>query len=191
MKTKAHALRLFMAAILTLALCGPAAADPAPFGLAIGKMTVDEFKKKYAIRAVGIDKNTQRPKYIVDTAKSGIHFDGLRELAAIFGEDGKLIAVFAEIHKYRFDSVYESLRNKYLLLSRRIPVPFSAYQQYTYGDFLARAKFKDADTFIYLSAPLMSFTMTIKYKHMKYLRLSYEVDSKKREEKRKQVEPQL
>ena len=180
MKTKTYALRLFLATMLALALCGPAAADPAPFGLAIGKMTVDEFKKKYAAQPDGINKYSLGPMFIVDTGKSGIHFDGLQELVAIFGEDGKLMVVIGKVQKSRFEAVYDSLRNKYRLVSKDIPFVGNKF-----------AKFRDGNTVIELDAPHLSFTMQVRYLHQSFLKRFEEISRKEREEKRKKEQSQL
>ena len=180
MKTKTYALRFLLVAILALALCGPAAADPAPFGLAIGKMTVDEFKKKYAAKPDGINKYSLGPMFIVDTAKSGIQFDGLRELTAIFGQDGKLMVVIAGLDKRRFDAVYDSLRNKYRLVAKDIPFVGNKF-----------AKFRGGDTVIELDAPHLSFTMQARYLHQDFLKRFEEIERKEREEKRKKEQSQL
>ena len=176
MKTKTYALRLFLAAILALALCGPVSADPAPFGLAIGKMTVDEFKKKYVAYSNGISKYSMGPAFFVDTAKSNIHFDGLQELTAIFGKDGKLMAVFAILKGPRFTAIADSLREKYqIVMSNHMKI-----------------KLKDGDTIIELTddnpLPLHMF---LTYQHRKFIDRVEETKRKEREEKLRQIKSQL
>jgi len=83
---------------------------------------------------------------------SGIDFDGVQNVTAIFSKDGKLLALLATLPKEKFDYLLNSLNKKYQLVSK--DVPFVGNKS---------AKLIDGNTEITLDAPHMSFQMNMNY----------------------------
>ena len=149
-------------------------ADPAPFGLQIGKATVSTLKSKYSVQYKGINKYSQGEMYEIEA--SSLSFDGLESATAVFGASGTLQAVLCTLPKDKFQYLYGSLKKKYKLLSSNIPFV---------GD--SSAKFVDGNTEIVLNAPHMSFEMDMNYIDKGLLvkfkqQSSHEVEQKKSRE---------
>lgn len=135
----------FMVAVPGLAL-----ADPAPFGLELGKTTVAEAKAKYRIEETGTNKYSNGPMFDVPTSQ--IEFDGLQGLTVIFDTKEVLVGVLATLPKGKFKELHQTLSGKYRVVSQNIPFV---------GD--SSAKYVDGTTEITLNSPHMSFQMSMNY----------------------------
>ena len=132
-----------------------ALADPAPFGLEIGKATISEVKQKHGMQRTGINKYSKGEMYDLEVSRIGL--DGLRTATVIFNQNGKLLAVLTTLRKAKFDDLFNGLSNKYTLISKRIPFVGSK-----------SARFVDGDTEITLSAPHLGFKMQMNYINMEF-----------------------
>lgn len=162
--------------VVAIAACFPLVvpADPAPFGLEIGKARVKDMKDKYSAQEAGINQYSAGEMYDLDVAKLG--FEGLQTCRAIFDKEGKLAAVLATLPKRRFDEIFQTLKGKYRLHGAEIPFV---------GDKSAR--FQDGSTRIMLDAPHLSFTMTMNYVRDDLWR-AFQEQSRKSKENKKQKE---
>ena len=120
-------------------------AEPAPFGLEIGKATVADAEKMYRIEKMSINKDNFT-SYIVPVNQ--VNFDGLKELKLVFNEKGVLAIVTATLPKTQFKSIHESLAKKYKVVSQEIPFVGDSFVQYVNGS-----------TVILLDAPHLNFDM--------------------------------
>jgi len=165
-------------AIALLVLPAVSIANPSPFGLEIGKATIKEVKAKYRTSNVQINNYSHGEQYNLDVKE--IAFDGLQEATVIFSPEGTLLAVTATLRKSKFDQIFNGLKNKYTLVSKKIPFVG------TKG-----AKLVDGNTDIILNAPHLGFKMTMNYVN-KDLMTSYEKQLKKdQQEKQKNEQSQL
>lgn len=164
--------KVVIAALLALPVV--AAADPAPFGLEIGKATIKDVKAKYSAQKTGFNKYSNGEMYDLDV--SGINFDGLQEATVIFSQDGKLLAVLTKLPKSKFDYLLNGLSGKYQLVSKQIPFVGNK-----------SAKLVDGNTEITLDAPHMSFQMDMNYIN-KDLWKSYKSQSNKEQQNKKKNE---
>lgn len=151
-----------------------ALADPAPFGLEIGKATIKEVKSKYSAKSVGTNKYSEGDMYDLDVSQ--ISFEGLQSVRVIFSVEGKLLGVVCTFPKSKFNALFDSLKDKYKLVSSDIPFV---------GD--ASAKFVSGNTDIMLKAPHLSFEMEMNYIH-KDLWKAYKNQSQKEEQHKKMKE---
>ena len=139
--------------ILTLIIAiysGVTLSNPSVFGMEIGKMTEKELKAKYNASKTGINKYTNGNMYSIPV--SGINFDGLKEVTAIFDRRGKLVGVLTTLPKSKFNYLNDALKNKYTVVSQNIP-------------FVGNKSvvLREGKTEITLEAPHMSFDMTMNY----------------------------
>lgn len=148
--------------------------DPTPFGLEIGKSTIDDVKNKYSTEDIGVNKYSNGEMYDIDV--SDIKFDGLQKATVIFSQDGKLLAVLTTLSKEKFDYLLNNLSQKYKLISKKVLFV---------GD--KSAKFIDGNTDITLDAPHMSFTMDMNYIN-KDLWKSYKNKSSNEQKEKEQAE---
>lgn len=125
-------------------------ADPAPFGLQMGKATSADVKSKYNAKFSGINKYSGGEMYSLNVSK--MSFDGLQSATAVFGKNGKLQGVLCTLSKDRFKDVFVSMKSKYKLVKSNIPFV---------GD--TSAEFVDGNTVIDLDAPHLSFEMSMNY----------------------------
>jgi hypothetical protein len=129
---------------------GPACADPAPFGLELGKATQDSIGARYRLISTGIDRYGGGAMFELDVTQ--IEFDGLERVTLVFGADRILAAVLTRFSRDRFPDLLRLLSGKYSLVERRTPAT---------GDWTAR--FSDGDTEIVLSAPRLRFHAQLDY----------------------------
>lgn len=152
-------------------------ANPTVFGLTIGETTVEQLKDKYSVTHSGINKYSLGDMYQI--SRNQIQFNGISDVTAIFDSSNKLVAVLTELPKNKFEYLNEALGNKYRLVSQKIP--FVGNKSATY---------KDGDTEITLSAPHMSFKLTMNYIHNDLLR-AFNSQSEKEQQKKKQQESSM
>ena len=149
-------------------------ADPTIFGMELGKMTEKELKATYNVNFTGKNKYSNGNMYSVPV--SSINFDGLKEVTTIFSKDGKLVAVLTSLPKNKFDYLNKVLAGKYKLVSQQIP--FVGNKKATY---------RDGSTEISLSAPHMSFDMSMNYVNDELMR-AFNKQSQAEAHKKKQNE---
>ncbi len=124
-------------------------AEPAPFGLEIGKATVADAEKMYRIEKIGVSKDNFTSYRV---AVNQVNFDGLKELLLEFNEKGVLKIVYAKLPNSQFKSLHESLAKKYKVVKQEIPFVGDSFAEYFNGS-----------TIIVLSAPHLSFEMLLYY----------------------------
>ncbi len=166
--------KTIFAILLSLPTLG--AADPAPFGLEIGKATFKDVKAKYSVQVTGINKYTRGLMYKL----SGIDFEGLQKATAIFNQDDTLLAILTTLPKNKFNYLLNSLNNKYQLVSKNIPFVGNK-----------SAKFIDGNTEITLDAPHMSFQMEMNYINKDLLKLYKTESNNEQQQKKKREQSQL
>jgi hypothetical protein len=153
-------------------------ADPAPFGLEIGKATISDVKAKYSAKKTGVNKYSQGDMYELDV--SGISFDGLQEVTLIFSQEGKLLAVLTKLPKNKFDYLLNNLSGKYKLVSKQIPYVGNK-----------SAEFVDGNTDITIEAPHMSFEMVMNYINKDLWKSYNNQSNKEKQNKQKSEQSQL
>lgn len=168
--------RVVLAVLLALPMV--ASADPAPFGLEIGKATIKDVKAKYGAQKTGMNKYSNGEMYDLDV--SGIDFDGLQKATVVFGQDGKLLAVLTTLPKSKFDYLLSGLSNKYKLISKQIPFV---------GNKLARLV--DGNTEITLDAPHLSFEMEMNYINKDLWKSYKDQSNQERQQKQKGEQSKL
>ena len=137
--------------VLTLSLLSSTVfADPTVFGMELGKTTEEQFKTMYSATHTGTNKYSNGNMYSVPVGS--INFEGLQNVTAIFGTNGKLLAVLTTLSKSKFEYLHGTLGKKYTLLNQNIPFV---------GD--KSASYKNGLTKITLDAPHMSFEMSMNY----------------------------
>lgn len=124
-------------------------AEPAPFGLEIGKATVEETKKLYRIEK-NIETEDHFTTYKIPVNQ--VSFDGLKELTVTFNKKNLLIGILAKLPKNRLKSIHESLSKKYKVVSQKIRFAGDSYAEYAEGS-----------TVILLNAPHLSVNLEIVY----------------------------
>jgi hypothetical protein len=149
-------------------------ANPAPFGLEVGKMTIKEFKDKCQFKSEGINKWTLGEMFSL--SPMDINFKGLRSIDVVFDQNGVLVAVLTRLDKERFDSVLNMLQNKYRLIDKNTPFVGSRF-----------ATFFEDDVQIDLNAKHLSFEMAMDYTTKEFLE-SYKDQCAKDIEKIQQTE---
>lgn len=164
--------KIILTALLTLPMV--ASADPAPFGLEIGKATIKDVKAQYGVKNAGVNKYSGGEMYDLDVSK--IDFEGLKKATVIFSQDGKLLAVLTTLPKNKFDYLLNGLGNKYQVVSKQIPHVGNK-----------SAKLVNGNTEILLDAPHMSFEMEMNYIN-KDLWKSYKVQSNNEQQQKQKNE---
>ncbi|KKO47929.1 hypothetical protein VT06_14155 [Arsukibacterium sp. MJ3] len=125
-------------------------ADPVIFGMELGKTTEEQFKTMYNATRSGTNKYSNGNMYSVPV--SAINFEGLQDVTAIFGTDGKLLAVLTTLPKSKFEYLHGTLGKKYTLENQNIPFVGNK-----------SASYRNGATKITLDAPHMSFEMSMNY----------------------------
>ncbi|ELU8568852.1 hypothetical protein SD462_004076 [Vibrio alginolyticus] len=160
-----------------LFVCQSVFANPTVFGLTIGETTVEQLKSKYNVSHQGTNKYSQGDMYQIPRGQ--IQFEGISDVTAIFSRSDKLVAVLTELPKSKFDYLNGALGKKYQLVNQKIPFV---------GD--KSATYKDGETEITLSAPHMSFQLSMNYIHSDLLK-AFNTQSEKEKKKKKQQESSM
>ena len=153
-------------------------ADPAPFGLELGKTTIAEAKSKYTLRETGINKYSNGSMFSIDTSE--VNFEGLSELSLIFNTNNVLVAVLTKLPKSKFKSLHQSLSKKYKVVSQNIPFVGNS-----------SAKYVNGLTEITLDAPHMSFDMNMNYVRKELIAAYSRQSTQERQAKKRSEESQL
>jgi hypothetical protein len=170
----------FISASLLSLFCisAPVLADPSPFGLALGKASVGDLKKKFSVSYTGKNRYSDGDMYNIET--SGLPIDGITEATAIFNNKKVLVGVLLTTHKSKFDSFYSSMRGKYREVSKQIPFVGSK-----------SVEFVDGDSQVFLKAPHMSFSMSVNYVTKKFYRAFTRSSNEERKRKANNVSNNL
>lgn len=156
-------------------------AEPAPFGLEIGKATVADAEKMYRIEKIRTNEdNFSGVISGYKVAVNQVNFDGLKELKIGFNKIGVLKLVYAKLPKSQFKSLHESLSKKYKVVSQEIPFVGNSAVQYVNGS-----------TVVLLDAPHLSFDMSMIYIPKDMLSVAIEHKEEKDAAKKKSQEDQL
>jgi hypothetical protein len=151
-----------------LALVSTAFAGTQVVGFEIGVSTqaqvLNALKARTSVEDTGINKFSNGP--MLKTDGTSYQIEGLNSVVYVFDAQKKLAAVLMDMDKGRFDMVYRYLVPKYQVASQQRPFV---------GDQFAR--FKTADGVIDVSAPHMSFEMSVNYLRADLLR-QFEQQSK-------------
>ncbi len=154
-------------------------ADPAPFGLEIGKATISDVKKKYQTQATGKNKYTHGEMLNLNT--DAINIEGLKSVTAIFDSKDKLVAVLTTFPKNKFNFLFDTMRNKkYKLVKKNIPFVGNT-----------SAEFKSKGTSIFLNAPHLSFEMSLHYIDSNAYKAFQITDNKEKRAKKKAEQSKL
>ena len=153
-------------------------AEPAPFGLEIGKATINDVKAKYKTTHAGTNKYSMGDMYTLEVSQ--LNFDGLQEATLVFSKENVLLAVLATLPNHKFDSLMEGMSAKYKLVSKDIPFVGNK-----------SAKFVNGKTEITLDAPHLSFEMNMNYISKELDKAYKEQSSKERQQKQKRESSQL
>lgn len=161
---------------LTMSLAAHTAfAAPAPLGLELGKANVSEMKKKYTANYLGVNKYSQGEMYSLPASQ--INVSGVTKATAVFNKKQNLVAILLTMDKHRFDSIHNSLKSKYRVQSKNIP-------------FVGNKKvvYKSGSTEVELSAPHMSFDMSLEYYQDEFINAYKRIlQQEKQKEKQKEV----
>jgi hypothetical protein len=125
-------------------------ANPAPFGLELGQMTLQEFKETHLAHFEGINQWTNGPMYSL--AQTDINCAAIAEVMVIFDKNEVLVAVLVELEKGKFNSLFYKLKKEYVLQGHEIPPTGNR-----------NASFSDGDVQINLRAPRNNINMYMEY----------------------------
>jgi len=153
-------------------------ADPSPFGLQIGKSSIDDAKAKYSILNPGINKYSKGEMF--DLNLSTVNFEGLQKATVIFNKDKKLLAVLTTLHKNKFNYLLEVLSKKYQLVKKNIPFVGNK-----------SATLIDGNTEITLNAAHMGFTMEMNYISKELMDIFKAQSKAEQQQKQKKEQSQL
>ena len=155
-----------------------AMAAPAPFGLEIGKASIQDMKAAHSAKSAGTNAYSGGDMYELDVSR--IEFEGLKSVLVIFNPSGKVEAVVATLNKDRFDAVAKGLSGKYKTVSKQLP-------------FVGNKKmvWADGNTEIVLDAPHLSFDKTMQYATKDLLRKFNQTSSDNSKAKAKSEASQL
>jgi hypothetical protein len=144
-------MRKLLSIVILLCLSLNLSADPAPFGLEIGKASLNDIKKKYSIQHTGKNKYTGGDMYSLNPDELGI--EGLRSVTAILNKGHKLVAILTTFPKSKFKFLFNTMRQKRYKLTKK-HIPFV-------GD--TSAEFRHGRTIVILNSPHLSFQMDLDY----------------------------
>jgi len=137
-------------ALASAIIASSALADPSVFNMELGKTTESELRSMYSTQHTGVNKYTNGNMY--ELRSTEINFEGLQKVSTIFNGDETLVAVLTTFPKAKFEYLNQILSQKYKRVSQE--VPFVGNKSATY---------LDGETEITLSAPHLSFEMTMNY----------------------------
>lgn len=164
-------MKKFMAIIFVFLVSCSVLADPAPFGLELGKATEKDLINKFSASLIGLNLYSKGNMYKVPTSE--LELRGLKSAIFIFDDNKKLAAVLLNLPKHRFDSLMNSLASKYHLKNKTIP--FVGTKE---------AVFTDGDTEITMLAEHLSFDMSLNYLTNTFYRNVKKQRVKKRQEEK-------
>lgn len=158
--------------ILIICLSLSVSADPSPFGLEIGKATVNDLKKKYKYKFANKNLYSGGDMYSIDVNSIGI--EGLQKATAIFSKDETLLAIFTTFPKHKFEYLYGMLSKKYKLQNKNIPFVGNR-----------SAKFVEGRSTILIDSPHLSFDLSMNYIDNNFIKTYLEKSNKDQQRKKK------
>ncbi|UXZ54237.1 hypothetical protein LOS15_15720 [Halomonas sp. 7T] len=141
---------MYWLSLLLIAVCPPVLANPAPFGMPIGELSIQEAEAQLSLRPAGTNEYSGGRMFTAPVAQ--FSFEGLQEMTLVFDQDEQLVAVLATLNKQRFDALFNGLSERYRLFSSQRPFV---------GNKMAN--FEAGNTEIHLDSPHLSFQMTLSY----------------------------
>jgi hypothetical protein len=144
-------MRKLLSIVILLCLSLNLSADPAPFGLEIGKASLNDIKKKYSIQHTRKNKYTGGDMYSLNPDDMGI--EGLQSVTAILNKSNKLVAILTTFPKTKFKFLFNTMKQKRYKLTKN-NIPFVGNTS---------AEFRHGRTIIILDAPHLSFQMDLHY----------------------------
>jgi hypothetical protein len=145
-----------IATLLTTTLLAVATAQAGTqvIGVEIGVTTPEQLSQsvggKGKLQSKGTNKYSGGEMYA--SGGDGYGIEGLTEVTYIFDGQKKLAAVLMDLDKSRFDAINKALSAKYKATAQQRPFVGDQY-----------VRFQTADAVVELSAPHMSFAMTVNY----------------------------
>ncbi len=142
-------------AVLCMAISNVSfASNAVPLGLELGVATYAQVKQQMSGKTSLSDAGTN--KYsggkMLQGDGNGLGIEGISEVTFIFDQSDKLAAVLMTLPKESFQKTLSALSGKYKLIEKQTPFV---------GD--ASAKLQQGDSVIEISAPHMSFQLTVSY----------------------------
>lgn len=147
--------------LLILLASGAAVANPAPFGLELGRTTQGEAGVRYLLHPAGLNALTLGEQFELDGRQLPVA--GLKKVRLIFGVDRRLLAVVADVAPDRYAALYALLAGKYRPVATAHP-----------GEEDRFARFLDGDSEIILSAPSGGADLKLSYVHRRLSELVQE-----------------
>jgi hypothetical protein len=141
-------------------------ANPAPFGLEIGKMTVQEFKEKYQYKYEGENKFSKGEMFEINPKT--INFEGLKKIYVIFNQDKILVAIRTELPDYKFDDILKMLESKYKLIDKNIQ--FGSTKFAIFSENETQIELEKIFSDMHLDYSLVSFVKSMKSQQAKELK---------------------
>jgi hypothetical protein len=138
--------------VLSWCFVSLAFAEPSPFGITIKQTTIEDLRQKYSVKNAGTNKYSDGPMYDLNPSEVGL--EGVESVRVIFSRDNKVLAVITTCEKTKYNDLFKNLSSKYNLSFNKEPFV---------GDKVA--EFTDDQTKISLSAPHMSFELSLNYIH--------------------------
>jgi hypothetical protein len=164
----------FITFSLFIITCSISFSEPSPFGMEINKSTYEEIRNKYSGTNCGINKYSNGKMYKINCCQ--IEVDGIKEIVAIFDKNDKLMAITAVFNKTEYNSLVNSLSNKYQLMFKKDAFVGSKV-----------SRFQSDNTLIEIKAPHMSFSLTLAYMHKSFEELFlYQVNKDFKQKKQKE-----
>jgi len=136
-----------------------------PLGIEIGKATLDEIKSKYSI--IKKEKTIYANGISYYLSPKNLPLDNIKQSFVLIDSNNISQLLNFAVDKSAFESFYESLSQKYKLISKDTPFV---------GDKLAR--FQADNAIIILYAPHMSMDLQVTYVTKEYYTLILKTDDK-------------
>lgn len=145
-------------------------AEVSPFGLEIGKATIEDVITKHNAKYQGKEAITDNEIYDIDV--STLSLKTVKSCRTIFNTKGILIAVIARFPKYEYKSLLETIQNKY------------KYFYYDSNSYSGGLVFKEGSTWIILDDRDLEHAK-LNYEHIEYRKAWEEVKQRDKERRLK------
>jgi len=129
-------------------------------------------KGKGPIEHIGINRYAKGP--MLKVAGSAFDVRGLKEVVFIFDASDQLTAVNLHMNKRQFDKVFTLLKQKYVLVKKKVPFVGNKSARFSHGH-----------ASVSMTAPHLGFTMQVTYQTDKFEKTYRDALSKDKEERRK------
>lgn len=142
--------------VLVLSLSPPALAA-GPFGIELGKTTLQDIGAHYKITSAGNNYWTDGPMYRV-TDISDLGVSDLTDFRIVLNKDDVVVATLLKFPKSKFGDLNSYAAERFKLVEKTIPFV---------GNKTAR--YRDGDSIISLNAPHLRFDMEMDYVHDSFI----------------------